>query len=162
MEVYYKRGNVIVRDAVVEDIDILKDNIRDSDKQELWASHHIAPEEALRTSLKKASFCLTIEINKEPIGMMGICPGSILDDNAVIWMLSSDKIDNVRRSFARHSREYINKMLEKFSLLYNFVDARNKESLKWLRWCGAKIYEAKPYGIEKIPFHYFEFRRGDA
>jgi hypothetical protein len=157
--VYYHRENVIARDATVEDIAILKDSLRKSDINELWASHHITPEKALLTSYEKTTFCVTVEIDKEPIGMMGICPDTLIGNAACIWMLSSEKLDKVRRAFAKHSRKYIKILLNQYPLLYNWVDARNKQSIKWLRWCGAEIYEAMPYGVEQMPFYYFEFRR---
>jgi len=54
--------------------------------------------------------------------------------------------------------KWVRRQSEKFSLLYNYVDARNVKSIKWLRWLGFQLDEPAPYGVRGLPFHRFELR----
>ena len=47
-----------------------------------------------------------------------------------------------------------------YSLLINFVDARHGVAIRWLKWLGFKVFPAKPFGPDKLPFHRFEMRTG--
>ncbi len=91
--------------------------------------------------------------------MFGISPVHVLGDKAIVWMLASEKLDNIKLRFARHSRYFINLMLEYYPYLHNYVDCRNKGSISWLKFCGATFEEPKPYGLEGKPFMYFSFKR---
>jgi len=159
--VYYKKGDAIVRDSEEKDIEALKVNMRKEDIAEVWASHHHTPEEALKLSYKNSVPCLTIEKNGVPIVMFGVVPETLLSDRANIWLLATEGICKVRKSFIKHCRGFIKSMLLQYSILENHIDARNKISIRWLKWCGATIEEAKPMGEEKLPFHYFYFRRNN-
>lgn len=157
-EVFYNQDGIIVRRTCPSDADRLV--LRDSDVQEIWASDHLTPKEALKLSLAKSILALTVEDQGEPIAMFGINPESILGNRAVVWLLASDGLDRIKRRFARHSRQFVQMMLEYYPFLFNYVDARNQKSIEWLKFCGAKIEDAKPYGAESLPFHFFSFKRG--
>jgi len=156
---YYKNGNTIVRTSKEKDVDSLAINIREADIQEIWKSHHIKPRAALLGGFKESELCFTIERNKTPIAMFGIYPQTLLGNSAMVWLLASPELEKVQRAFIKRSRYFIKGMLQRYSILENWVDAKNTQSIKWLRWCGAKIEEAKPYGVENKPFCYFYFRR---
>lgn len=155
---YYDKNDIKVRKSSVEDVEYLKDHLRESDTQEIWASNHLTPEKALRLSLAKSIFCLTVE-NGAPIAMFGINPEQLLGERAVVWLLGSEGLNKIRIPFIRYSRHFISMMLEYYPYLHNYVDARNLQSIAWLKFCEATIEEAKPFGSENLPFHYFYFRR---
>lgn len=158
---YYNQDGIIVRDSNIHDVHVLQDNLRHSDVEEIWASHHQLPDVALKTALESSIICLTVYC-KEPIAMFGIGTPKYFSREAPIWFLSSDKIDDIRIRFLRNSKKFIEYFLRIYPTLVNYVDARNVESIKWLWFLGANIEEAKPYGIEQKPFHRFTFRRKDA
>lgn len=157
--IYYKKGNAIVRTSTLEDVEFLKTRLRQSDIDEIWASHHHKPENALRISLETSEICLTITIAEEPIAMFGIISNFILDESAGIWLLASDELDKVYREFAKECKRFIAMMHQRYPILENYVDTRNKTSIRWLKWCGAKIEEAMPYGVERKLFHHFIFEQ---
>lgn len=156
---FYDKDGIIVRRAIKDDVEFLCDKLRQSDVNEVWASSHKTPEEALTYSLDKSIFALTI-VNSNPIGMFGIAPDIILGDKASVWFLASDELESIGRRFIKNSRRFIDIMLDYYPYLFNFVDERNQESIKWLRLCGATIEEPQPYGKENLPFRYFYFERG--
>jgi hypothetical protein len=158
-KIYYDKDGIIVRRSIKEDVYYLSDKLRDSDVNEIWACSNRLPLESLKRSLETSIFCCTI-INKEPIGIFGISPLTVLADKASVWFLGTNGIDKIQRRFAKNSKYFINMMLEFYPYLYNWVDDRNTVSIKWLKLCGAVIEEPKPHGKEKLPFRYFYFQKG--
>lgn len=150
--------NIIIRNARRSDIGLFKDRICESDRVEIMSSHGHTPESALIYSIEKTIYCKVAE-NGEPICIFGINPDSLLGEKAIVWMLSTDKLKEAKIKFFRESKKYITELLEWYPLLYNYVDARNTKSIQWLRWLGAVIEEAKPFGLEGKQFHYFYFKR---
>jgi hypothetical protein len=147
-----------VRISVKGDVDFLKNKLREADKEEIMASHGHTAEEALKISLNDSVICYTIERGK-PIGMFGINPYDLSGTSAVIWLLTSEDIKEIRMSFLKQCRKYIDGFLEVYPLLFNYVYEKNKMSIKWIKWLGGKVYEPIPYGMNGEKFHYFEFRR---
>jgi hypothetical protein len=41
-------------------------------------------------------------------------------------------------------------------MVFNYVYAENKKSIKWLEWLGFKVRDAQPIGINGANFHRFE------
>ena len=97
--IYYDKNGVCVRDSISDDTLYLSTRLRKSDVEEIWASHHHTPKDALMLSLEKSTVCMTILMKDKPVGMFGIVPESLLGDKAVIWLLASDDINKLRCVF---------------------------------------------------------------
>lgn len=134
--------------------------MRESDVQEIWASNHVTPYDALVIGMEESAICLTVSRETRPVAMFGANPECFLGHKAVIWMLATDEIKDIKYVFAKHSKKFIETILQDYRYLYNWVDCRNVESIEWLKYCGAKLYPSMQYGIEQRYFHYFEFKRG--
>lgn len=157
--IYYDKNGIIVRESTMKDVNFLKYRLRLDDIAEIWASHHHSPEVALTESLMRSSPCLTIDDNGKPVGMFGVNPESMLGSRAVIWFLASDDINKMKIRFLRNCKIFIKLMLNEYPLLYNFVDVRNTESVKWLEYLGAKFQGPLKFGVEQMPFLFFSFER---
>lgn len=155
--IYYNKENILVRDSKKEDVEHIAKNMRRSDIDEIWASNNRLPKEALDIGIKDSLKCITGLKNNIPVCIFGINPDSILGKSATIWFLSTPDIVYSKYVFLKLSRKFINMFLEEYSLLYNFVDDRNKDSIKWLKFCGAKMNGCVTYGVEKRQFHPFAF-----
>ena len=131
--------------------------MKQADCDECWSSQRMKPDEAIAWSIERALIAYTVLIDEKPEIVFGIRPVSLLGTDAVIWMLSSDRINDIGFRFARHSRRYINYFLEYYKNLYNYVSIDNKVSIAWLRMLGAKFDEAFPYGIDRDLFMRFSF-----
>lgn len=152
-------GNDIqVRESSVTDIAYLKNRLRQGDIDEIWASNNLTPVEALTYSYYLSRVCLTV-VKEVPVGMFGIVPDPDNQEKALIWMLGSTDLDKVARYVIKNTKEFIEGFLESYSTLYNHVDIRNKKAIKWLKYLGAEIEEAAPYGKEGLLFHLFYFKR---
>lgn len=156
---YYERDGIIVRDSIRDDAKYIADNMREADKEEIWASHNHKPLDAMKISLDDSFMCLTVLDKNVPVLMFGIVPESMLGNKASVWMLATDGINNIKRRFVRHSKAFINMFLYFFPVLENYVHDKNVKSIEWLRMCGAKIEEAIPFGAEQKLFRRFTFTR---
>lgn len=156
---FYDKNGVTVRDSIKADIGYLAMNLRQGDIDEIWASHHLRPMEAVSLCYKCSMTCLTGCINEVPFTIFGCTPIDEKNEEAMIWMLATEKIADTRMEFLRYSRYFVDILLKHYPLLFNYVDARNVRSIVWLKKIGAEVKEAKPYGVDQLPFHYFSFTR---
>ena len=155
----YDDGKLRVRKSTKADAYGIAVNMRQSDRNEIWASNHLDPIDALKKGIELSVYCRTIE-NGKPIAMFGICPRDILGTSATIWMLATDDLNKINMRFLRHSKEFVNAMLDYYEYLENYVDVRNQKSIEWLTFLGAKFDEPAPYGVEGKPFQHFSFTKG--
>lgn len=130
-------------------------NMRKADVDEVWASAMISPLSALIHSLESDGKSWTALLDGKPIAMFGVGYGSDLGRTGFPWMLGTDEIANHPIHVLRNNRRYLPKMKEGRRVLVNFVDSRNTTAIRWLKWLGFKIEEAKPYGALNKPFHRF-------
>jgi len=149
---------VEIRPSELSDIVYLKSRLRQEDVDEIYASNHLTPTDALTYSFYLSKVCLTI-VKDEPIGMFGIVEDPTDSDRAIIWMLGSDRMSKVSRNIIRDARDFIDGLMDSYGTLYNHVDARNGKSIRWLEHLGAEIDDAVTFGREGLPFHKFQFRR---
>lgn len=157
-ERFYEKENITVRRSVRSDVEYLKDHLKQADIDEIYAASHSTPEEALTSCLEDSVYCWTVS-SGVPFMIFGIGATSLLDDKACVFMLSSKDVEKIKKRFLKGSREFVDIMLGIYPKLFNFVDARHTKSIAWLTYLGAELQEAKPHGIEGLPFHYFEFNK---
>lgn len=150
-------NNSFIRYSTQADVDILKHNLRKDDILEIWASNHHTPEEALQISLDESIVSLTFAVHNLPVAIFGINPPSAFENKAIIWMLASPALYNVKVKFLRNCTRVIESFLAYYPYLYNYVDARNTKTIRWLEYLGAEISEPRDYGAENLPFHFFSF-----
>lgn len=158
-DIYYNSSGVLVRKSVIEDVKYLSERLRQSDLEEIWASNHLCADSALHLSYFRSLVCLTVVYGQEPVCMFGVCPQTLLGNKGVVWMLGSDALTKHSLRLARHSRKFIAMFLDLYSVIFNYVHDKNKESIAWLKMCGAKINDPAPYGLEQENFRFFSFER---
>ena len=153
---YYDQSGIQVRRSNRNDVDYLKFHLRESDRHEIYASHHMAPADALNMGLNKSILSLTI-LNGKPLAMVGITTDNLIGNKAVIWMLTSQDLDKIPRRFVRNSKYFLKIFLEFYNYLENYVSIKNESSIRWIKWLGGTVDKPKPYGIEKQLFNHFYF-----
>lgn len=135
----------------------LAGELRQSDLDEIEAMTGEAPAVALVSSVMVSDHAWVILDGEDPIAAFGCAP-SELPDAAVVWMLGSDRMDEPANALGilRLSRPYKDLMHRTYPTLYNWIDARNVRSLRWLEWCGYEIIDADPeFGPQRLPFYLF-------
>lgn len=151
--------DVQVTPATMDDVRELAPIVRDSDRDEIWATSRRCPEAALTTCLKMSDTAWAARMNGDLICMFGVASLSLITKTGTPWMISSDHLTKYSFAFLGHCRQYIAEMLEDYPVLVNHVDARNTASKLWLRWVGFDVQPyPEPYGVLEKPFHKFEMR----
>lgn len=129
---------------------------RQADIDEIWAAGGVIVSVALEMSLKGHGIARTALADGVPVAMWGV------DQAGCIWMIGTDAIDKYRKIFLRESRRELEQFQERHELLWNWVDARNRKAIRWLKWLGFELLDAQPYGVMRKPFHPFVRRRQKA
>jgi hypothetical protein len=135
-------------------------HMRQSDRDECKAYCGATPLAGVLLSLMSSTCKWTIrDEDGKAIGLFGVGAKSALSDEGYPWLLATDELEDISLTFLRQSKKCIEMMLSRHSFLENYVDERNSVSVKWLEWCGFKLDEPKPYGLEGRPFRRFEMRK---
>jgi len=138
------------------DCKVLAPTLREEDKQEVWSSHGLTPLQALQMSFLLSEEANTIiGDNEDIIGMFGVTNQG---DIGIPWLLMSDAIYNRShaRQFIPQSREWVERVQERYKVLINFVAQTNEKAIKWLRVLGFTFISLEPkYGVNPQPFYQF-------
>lgn len=142
-----------------EHIEIVAANMREADRLEIWATAHHTPLQALTVSASATEYPLTGLADGEPRCIFGIAKSSLLSRDGSPWLLGHEYLPQHAKAFLRMSRAWVEEERMLYRNLVNYVDARNDQSIRWIKWLGFELEEAKPYGVDKIPFHKFTWTR---
>lgn len=133
--------------------------MRQADRDEVFAASGHTPLAALSFSYAKSSCCWTAFFNGRPEVMWGVGDINILNGVGAPWLLGTDAVEENFRAFLRISSGWPNQLLQRYSVLRNFVDARNTVSIRWLEWLGFRLLE--PVDISGHQFRLFEMEAAD-
>lgn len=136
--------------------------MRRADREEVWASHRMTPEEALRFSVgRSGEHAWAVERGGRIVTLFGCAPMSLVGSSGTPWLLGSDEIQDIRLTFLKYSRPIVRQLSARFALLENWIDARNTLHLDWARWTGFRVEEPEPYGVYRQPFCRIVMKRGE-
>jgi len=147
-----------VRQARLIDCIELARNIKRGDRDELKASGNVTPLEALVYGFtwQRIDNYTIIGDTGNIIGMFG-ARDCIEDPRAgVAYLLSTEELISsaYRLRFLRQCLDWTEILLQPYDCIYNWVDARNWASLRWLEHCKFEIEETDDaYGYEQRAFH---------
>ena len=133
-------------------------DMRQADRDEIWAARHLTPETALRESLAVSVCCWTMLADGEPAAMFGVS-GPLLGGVGCPWLLGTALLNRHWLRFLRESRDYVGEMLALYPELRNCVDARHVVAIRWLKWLGFTFEPPRKMGVERLDFHPFSMRR---
>jgi hypothetical protein len=139
--------------ATMADAEEMAPILRKEDREEVWASHKHTPLEALQYALNFSEECWVARADGKILCMFGIAKMTLLGDTATPWLLGSEEIPKHWRHFLRYGRKVVNAWKERYPVLINFSDSRYITAVRWLRWLGFTIHDAKPFGPYGVPFH---------
>jgi len=146
----------IIRPATHEDCLIIGNNLRQREAMEIWGYDNSLPVEGVTKSFNKSVVKMTIEHDGVPVCLFGIM---LINGIATLWLMPTDQLSSIGRIFVRNTKLWLKKMLENYPILVAYVDFRNDESKRWLRWVGGKECGKVFMGISNSPFIKFEFRK---
>jgi RimJ/RimL family protein N-acetyltransferase len=148
-------GDIQLSKALPEHVDELLADLRPLDRQEVEAASG-----EVRPALFRA-----LELSDDPVAMrltdgslvslFGLAPITTLSDTGSIWLLGTTKMKTHPREVIDISRRYIAFVRERYPRLMNYVDARNRPSVRWLRSIGFTVEPPTPFGLAGLLFHKF-------
>ena len=119
-------------------------NLRPEDRREVEEGHGVDPYTAIISKAQEGS-CIYFNVpNGKTAGMAGV------EDDGMIWMLTTDAIYDYPLTFARESKRYVDKQTH--NPLWNIIDKRNTVHLKLLKFLGFKFLEEIFHGPNNLPF----------
>ena len=92
-----------------------------------------------------------------PLAAFGVVRTSPFEHVGIIWMLATEEKAKHKIYTGKWTRKGIRAFLQDWDYLYNYIDEGNDDTIKWLKWIGAKVFPAAPYGIYGLPYHKFTF-----
>lgn len=148
----------IVREAQIQDIHYLINNIREEDREELAALGK-TPEASISVGYVNSDRCYSvIDDDGNTIAMFGI--GHITNKVCSVWLLASNLVNNHKIYFLRNSKKYYKELTKGYDTSFNMVYAKNTLHIQWLEWLGAKF--TKDYIINNEVFRLFHIiNRGE-
>ncbi|PUB87077.1 MAG: hypothetical protein DBP02_02195 [gamma proteobacterium symbiont of Ctena orbiculata] len=144
-----------IEPAQVKDIDELLQDIRYADLQEIRALSPTDPKTVLRQSLRISFEAYTLRIRGRVACIYGVGVMSWLNKDGAPWLIGTNLIAQNTRLFLRLSREISTPLLSKYRHLRQWVDARNRLSILWLKWLGFQFHDPEPIGRDGELFYLF-------
>jgi hypothetical protein len=155
-------ADVRVRAPRREDIATLVANLRALDRQEIDASHGGDPHEAVRHALAVSPHRWAMEVDGELALLGGVAPVSLVGGIGSPWLLGTRVLERRGGVLTRVCLGYRDLALGLYPVLVNYVDARNTNSIRWLKRLGFAVAdEPTPYGPQRMPFYRFELKADD-
>lgn len=126
----------LIRPAVRADAWALKDRLRPGDLGELEAGDPLltTPLDALIRSIEKSKVARTLVLGGIPEAVFGVADEG--EGYGRIWMMGAARVTEDRRWFLAESGYQLQDLATGFIEVYNLVDERYAEALRWLRWLG--------------------------
>lgn len=140
----------------------LAQHMRQSDRDEVQAAVGWEPAYALYMSLGMSSQAFVmLDVSGTPFVIFGVAPLAGHPGVGVPWLLATPAVEQNRIFCLKTSLKYIDKFLQEYEVLLNFVDIRNRLSIDWIKWCGFSIAAYRhEFGVERRPFFQFSKMRG--
>ena len=123
------------RDASLQDIKDLANNLRKEDEREVRTLTQEDPVKSLIRGFVVSKMCKVVFLNKKLVLIYGVAKTSDPEIGSP-YMLATNELPKIGVRFVRNSKDRIDKMHEHYPVLFNYIDSRNKLHLKWLKWCG--------------------------
>lgn len=142
----------------MEDIPVAAANMRLADKKEAWALAKDMPTRALLKAFRQSDEVYSGWADNTLLCMFGVTPANLLKHSGIVWMLSTKDLPEHSRGFLRHSRHWIADVRTRWPLLWNYVDCRYTEALRWVEWLGFQMGETINMGPFNKPFQRMELR----
>jgi len=128
-------------------------NIRRDDEIEVWLSHHVDGPTAVLDSWHQSRLAAVIETEDGlPVGVTGVVGDRI-------WMLGTSELTATterRLHLCKKGRGWVQHCLETVGApIGNYVYAKNRRSIRWLRFLGFEVGTPQPYGPSAALFRPF-------
>jgi hypothetical protein len=126
----------VIRPALAEDAYAIESRLREADLDELDAGDPLltTPLEALQRGIAQSKVARTLVLGGVPEAVWGVVDEG--DGIGRIWLLGAPRTTEDRRFFLAESAYQLQDLATGFVEVYNLVDERYDQALRWLDWLG--------------------------
>ena len=149
---------VRIREVLESDLDFIAQNIRQADKNELEALFGIPHDEALKVSAQGNDELWVAVVDNLPVCIFGISDRTEEGDEfrtGMVWAIGTNNLFHLTKELNVISKKVIEKWLDEYDILFNYVWEGNKKHHKWLRRMGFIIMENEYMETDKGDKFYF-------
>lgn len=129
--------SLTTRPFIVDDAVSLAPRLREADLREIDALGQDPLSALLGGVASKPGLVIVPECDLEwPLAAFGVEPAEYGRKVGYIWMLATDElVEGHSIEFLRKSRDWVDWLNTRYSVLTNIMDARNTVHSRWLEWC---------------------------
>jgi hypothetical protein len=138
---------IVIRQVLPGDGIQLAATMRQSDRDEILASHGFDPEGGVKRSIALSTDVWTGARGEEVLAVFGVAVLNALSGHGTVWALTSTVVDRYPVEFYRASRKVVTELRARYSLLTNAISCENKRALRWARRIGFTIGDPVPIGL---------------
>lgn len=141
-------ARITISPGCMADVMQVADALREIDRHELeltGAYTGRSPVESVVHGWRISTYKRVFMADGEPIVVYGVAPSPFEDGDGCPWMVATNAITRVPRSFLKASRSEIEAMRAGWRELRNATHKDNVISLQWLQWLGFRVSD-EPVG----------------
>jgi hypothetical protein len=132
----------VYKDCLIErangdlEASLIYEDMRMADMLEcIGLGHH--PRLALEDSYKVSTEAWTLwTYDYQIVGSFGIAPSS-KPTVGIIWLLGTYRMHLIRKTFVKHSKDWVRRLMGEYDSVTNLVCKDNELSMRWLTWLGS-------------------------
>ena len=143
----------------IKDAEYLAEHLNQANKNEMLAGYGNNILSDILNGMKYSEAVGCCRFDGVPVAIYGVRKPSPLADYAQVWLFLGEINDKDRYYVARQTKRFVEAILERYSYIYNYVDAGNETIIKWLKFLGAEFSEAEEFGVFGNKHYRFEIRR---
>jgi len=134
--------------------------VRQADLDEITEALGIEMEHGLRLCFGGSCKASKIVVDGKIVAVFGDSIHDVQQSIGVPWLISTIHVDKRAKPFLRVCKDEVAEMLTRHATLVNYVDVRNTQAIRWLKWLGFQfVDQAIPYGAKGLPFLQFSLER---
>lgn len=133
---------ITIEPGCMADVMQIAHGLRQIDRHELEITGGVTgrgPVEAVAHGWRVSTYRRVFKADGEPIVVYGVAPSGFNDGDGAPWMVATDAITRVPRSFLKASISEVQAMRRGWVELRNATHMDNVVSLQWLRWLGFRV-----------------------
>ena len=150
-----------IKKATYENTIDMSTRLRPCDEREVFAASGMKGPEAVSRGVAASEEAWIVEHEGEAFCVFGVV--RLNDTIGIPWLLATKTVykDECKNFLLLRTKEWVARIMGDYKVLLNYVDARNKQAIRWLEWAGFRLERPRPYGFKRLPFHKFTLKRSD-
>ena len=141
--------------ATLEHVEMILPKLREADRIELTRASPLSVRRQLELSVRCSWDAIAGFADDEILVLAGVASQNRLSGVGCPWMVATDELPKHAAKFLREDRKLIDRWLEIFDRLENWVDNDNVVSQKWLKRLKFELEDPVAYGDKGFLFRRF-------